>query len=429
MGTRGNLGTLKIWAAILLCLNTHAVKIRLVRGYSTQDFLLMWSAFVADHGEPATVHTDQGSQLKSAAKRIAEAEEGEYDWESIAKSMEGKTNWFFAPLGGQHRNGAPEAFVKKFKRSMTLLTNGKRLSLVENEVKFAIVSSVLNSRPIYAKIGPRGGNNPDFLTPITPNMLLLGRCNQELPFKNYDNSACPLKRLLYVQEIIASWWNQWKWTHFASLVPTTRWQFTKRNLREGDVVLIAYMAKSMPGTYRLGIVEEVKLDDDDLVRTATVAYNLFRKLPGRTEADYEGISRKTIEVAVQRLILILPVEERNPQDDPPVDSQEIDPDPHGIGLEPQGQDQLTKAPETSGQDQLTKVPETSGQDQLTKVPEIDNPDQLAEVPETSDADQLTKVPEKEAEVTKTKLKDVESFLPPKRTELLPGGVENAKLQI
>ena len=28
-------------------------------------------------------------------------------------------------------------------------------------------------------------------------------------------------------------------------------------------------------------------------------------------------------------------------------------------------------------------------------------------------------------MTKTKLKDVESFLPPKRTELLPGGVENA----
>ena len=60
MATRGNPGTMKVWAAILLCLNTHAVKILLVRGYSTEDFLLTWDGFVADHGEPATVHTDRG---------------------------------------------------------------------------------------------------------------------------------------------------------------------------------------------------------------------------------------------------------------------------------------------------------------------------------------------------------------------------------
>ena len=129
VATRGNPGTMKVWAVILLCLNTHAVKILMVRGYSTEDFLLMWDGFVADHGQPATVHTDRGSQLVSAAKRTAESEGVEYDWDVISNSMQGKTVWYFAPPGGQHRNGAPEAFVKKFKRSLSLLTGDKKLSM------------------------------------------------------------------------------------------------------------------------------------------------------------------------------------------------------------------------------------------------------------------------------------------------------------
>ena len=63
IATRGNPGTMKVYAVIFLCLTTHAVHIALARGYSTEDFLLAWDGFVADRGQPATVHTDQGSQL------------------------------------------------------------------------------------------------------------------------------------------------------------------------------------------------------------------------------------------------------------------------------------------------------------------------------------------------------------------------------
>jgi hypothetical protein len=32
-------------------------------GYSTSDFLLAYDSQVSDHGKPANVHSDQGSQL------------------------------------------------------------------------------------------------------------------------------------------------------------------------------------------------------------------------------------------------------------------------------------------------------------------------------------------------------------------------------
>ena len=226
--------------------------------------------------------------------------------------MKGKTCWSFAPAGGQHRNGAPEAFVKKFKRSLSILSGDRKLSMLEMEVQMKMVAAVLNSWPIYAKIGPRGGLDPDYLTPITPMMLLTGRCNTELPVCDYDLSSFPLQRLAYVQELVEQWWNQWKCTHFPSLVPTTRWQEEQRNLCVGDVVLIKYETKSKPGKYCLGIVLEVEEDQDQLVRTVTVVYSLIQEVESSKIRTLKGVTKKKIRVPVQRFVLILPVEEQPP---------------------------------------------------------------------------------------------------------------------
>ena len=53
--TRRNPGTMKVWAVLFVCLQVKAVKIYLVGGLHTEDFLLAWDSFVADHGQPAVV--------------------------------------------------------------------------------------------------------------------------------------------------------------------------------------------------------------------------------------------------------------------------------------------------------------------------------------------------------------------------------------
>ena len=72
----------------------------------------------------------------------------------------------------------------------------------------------------------------------------------------------------------------------------------------GDVVLIQYASKTTPGTYRLGRVLSVEEDRDKLVRTCVVRYHLCNG-----DISKKG-TPKDIRVPVQRLVLILPVEEQ-----------------------------------------------------------------------------------------------------------------------
>ena len=78
----------------------------------------------------------------------------------------------------------------------------------------------------------------------------------------------------------------------------------------GDVVLIQYASKSAPGTYRLGRVNDVEIDHDGLVRTCTVMYKLIKPVNSTNRSTVDNIVKKEIRVPVQRLVLILPVEEQ-----------------------------------------------------------------------------------------------------------------------
>ena len=306
--TRRNTGKMKVWVVLFVCLSTKALKLYVAGGYSTEDFMLAWNSFVADHGEPLTCHSDRGSQLVCAAKQDPDVEVPDYDWDVVAGSM--KTAWYFTPSQAQFRNGAVEIYVKKFKRTLEHKFKNRQMRLLEMETALKIVASVANSRPLSARYGPKGGCDPDYLTPLTPNMMLTGRANTEIPVRNYDTSSSPLVRLEYMQRVVAEWWEQFKVQNFSSLVPTQKWQLERRNIRVGDIVLVQYSAKSSPGTYRLARVKEVEVDNvDGLVHTCTVVYSLLAELSYADRAKYKGITRKELRVPVQRLVLILPVEE------------------------------------------------------------------------------------------------------------------------
>ena len=265
---------------------------------------------MADYGQPLVAYSDRGSNLVSAAREGGDTVPC-YDWDRIAGSARGKTEWKFHPPGSQFRNGAVEVFVKKLKRSLSHKFASRMMFLLELGTAFKVVASILNSRPIYARWGPRGGNDPDYLSALTPNMLLTGRANTEVPVRDYDRSDKPLLRLQYVEECIAQWWNQFMAQNFSSLVPRQKWFYEQRNVRVGDVVLVQYEGKCRPATYRLAVVIEVEVDADGLVRTVSVEYSLLTELPFSERLEYKGITKKRLKVPVQRLVLVLPVEERN----------------------------------------------------------------------------------------------------------------------
>ena len=301
--------TMKLWVVIFLCLNTKAVNMELAPGYATDDFLLAYQSHVNVRGDPLFVHSDRGSQLVAAHSDVAE-EMLKYDWDAIASSTASSgTTWKFAPAGAQWRNGAAESFVKKFKRSFLHLYQNTKFNFAELTVAIRRIANILNHRPISVQRTKSDTKDEEFLSPLTPNMLLTWR-NASGPPQDYIDVEEPWTRHSFIQELEAAWWYQYKVQYFDSLIPTRKWIDEKRNITVDDVVLIKYASKSAPGTYRLGRVSAVELDDDNLVRTCTVKYSLVKPITSGNRDSLNGVTRKEIRLPVQRLVLILPTEEQ-----------------------------------------------------------------------------------------------------------------------
>ena len=300
--------TMKTWVVLFLCLNTKAISMELAPGYSTNDFLIAYTTHISYRGTPSFIHSDRGSQLVSAQKGIEETLN--YDWDLIisSTSKEG-TTWQFAPAGAQWRNGATEAFVKKFKLSFYHLYKGTRFNFSELNCAIKRIANILNDRPVSAQRSSSYNSDIDFLTPLTPNMLLTGR-NASHPPCNYADIDDVHLRQSYIEELEGAWWFQYKVQCFDSLVPTRKWLDAKRNICVDDIVLIKYSAKSIPGSYRLGRVTKVVVDNDNLVRTCTVKYHLIKPITDANATTVKDVTLKEVCLPIQRLILIVPVEEQ-----------------------------------------------------------------------------------------------------------------------
>ena len=70
-------------------------------------------------------------------------------------------------------------------------------------------------------------------------------------------------------------------------------------------MLVQYASKTVSGTYRLGRVLSVEIDNDSLVRICAVHYHLCNE-----DLTKKGVP-KEVRVPAQRLVLILPVQEQN----------------------------------------------------------------------------------------------------------------------
>ena len=299
--------SMKVWVVIFLCLNTKAVSMEISPGYATGDFLLAFYSHVNVRGVPKFVHSDRGSQLIAAHRDVAD-EHLKYDWDLIASSTASKgTSWRFAPAGGQWRNGAAESFVKKFKLSFLHLYRDTKLNYAELSCAVKRIANVLNHRPVSVQRTRSDSMDDEFLSPLTPNMLITGRSGEAAPRDCTVNTDDPHIRKTFLDELEEAWWFQYKVQYFESLLPTRKWLNTHRNIAVGDVVLLQYSSKSVPGTYRLGRVTAVEEDHDGIVRTCTVRYSLVKIANTPTVTD---VTRKEVRVPIQRLVLIVPVEEQ-----------------------------------------------------------------------------------------------------------------------
>ena len=200
----------KSWILVYVCRNTKAVCLLATSGYSTADFLCKHEEFVARKNRPKSIVSDRGSQLVRAGMTLAEKEKPvNWKWEDVVRNNSA-TNWEFVPVGSQHRNGLPESMVKILKRCLHLaLPAGIVLKYSELVTLLAKISHCVNSRPIGLGSTPQDSQQEDFMSPITPNQLLLGKTDDEAPPLEYEDDDRLTARLAYVSGVYDTWWKSW----------------------------------------------------------------------------------------------------------------------------------------------------------------------------------------------------------------------------
>jgi hypothetical protein len=307
---------MKVWPLVIVCQATGALHTAVAHDYSTDAFLLQWDHFTAIRGVPAKVGSDKGSQLTSGGNTVAWGAEDKKDkdgakvWAEVEeKGAKFGTIWEFVPAGAQFRNGLAEARVKAIKQTLdhmlatTLVAGKPTLHYSELVTVLAQAANIVNDRPIGAKQMTEGD-----LVPVTVNQLLLGRTSTTGPRHGTRDAEEDFKACsAYHDNLLDTWWALWRQQGFSSLLPYYRHKDAKRNtnLRTGDVCLLMYDNK-IKNTYRLCRIAEVFESEDGLVRTVRVGY---RERRAGAAHVYKSTALTEMEVAVQRLVLLVPEEE------------------------------------------------------------------------------------------------------------------------
>ena len=288
--------TKKFWGMIIEDVNSGAVHLDVVNDYSTNAVLMSLCRFGALRGWPLVIQSDPGSQLESAGGKL------EHWWSSFGKPLQnlaGSNNfeWRLSPADSPWRQGKAERRIGVVKKLLRLSIGDTRLTPLELQTIFFETANICNERPIgLAK--PRSDGSYEVLT---PNHLLLGRSSNILPddAELSDDLPGPARYRL-VHHVTTAFWQKWSNEVAPRLVLRQKWHQKARNLRVGDLVMICEPSR-IKAKYKLAIVEAVHVSSDGCVRSATLRYSNVKK---------DGWVSVRVERSVQRLVLLLPVEEQ-----------------------------------------------------------------------------------------------------------------------
>jgi hypothetical protein len=301
----------KCWGLLFTCLSTKSCALYACPGYSTDVFLTTYRKFTSTYGLPAKVFSDHGSQIIAGVKTL--------DWEAVQSQSSRKgTDWVFTAVGCSWRDGQAERAIQSARRTLQhLLPAHQSLDFHEMDSALHEVAFILNSRPL----GARTSQDGNFYS-ITPNDILLGRAHRVSPGLEEEREEGKeeavdqtLSRSLTAQQqLVEAWWRKWLVQCFPELVPRRKWKTAHRNIQPGDVCHIKYPSKFASPTFRLCRVKSTFPDPEGVVRTCQVVMRP-RRIGESGKVGYKHKSPEELEVGVQRLAVILPVEEQDQWDD------------------------------------------------------------------------------------------------------------------
>ena len=251
----------KRYGCLFTCLATRAVHLEIAHILDTDSFINTLQRFIARRGEPKTVRSDNGRNLVGANHELKKALL-DLNQTKVYKALSEKNiQWIFNPPAASHMGGVWERVICTVRAVLQGLMTQQVLDDEGLLTLMCITESIINSRPLT-----KLSDDPNDLTPLTPNHLLLLRSGKDEPPSAFMPQHSFRRRWRQVQYLADLFWIRWTKEYLPTLQCRSKWTDVSANLHVGDLVLLRE-----DGTTRyqwpLGLITETYQGQDGIVRS------------------------------------------------------------------------------------------------------------------------------------------------------------------
>jgi Family of unknown function (DUF5641) len=254
---------------VLTCLQTRAVHFESTRDQTTNSVIMALTRFSALRGRPVRIVSDNQTSFKGASSELKAFHSyfrtnAQSIVEGLNNQFETPIEWVFITPRSPHFGGAWEIMVKAMKRAMNALSNG--LSMKEDTfcTYLCLAMNMINNRPLLKHYRQ---DVPHFLT---PNCFLVGLQDTNLVPGVENVLETKLgSRWRQLETLANHLWHRFIQEILPELAPRIKWKQLFDNLPIGTVVLVVDPGQPR-GLWKTGLVTQVELGRDGLVREATV---------------------------------------------------------------------------------------------------------------------------------------------------------------
>ena len=260
------------YIGVFVCMATKAVHLEVISDATTESFQAALQRFVSRRGRPDHIYSDNGSNFVGYRNELQRLysflKERSHDEEiNHYLSTNFEIQWHNIPPRSPHMGGLWEAAVKSMKTHLRRVIGETLLTFEELSTIACRIEACLNSRPLT----PQTSHNSEGLEILTPGHFLMGNMKtalQESPIPADQPQL--LRKWRRCQDISHHFWKRWAKEYLNTLQARTKWQTTKTNLQEGDIVIIRPREHFFSCHWPLGRIIKVLPGKDTLVRAVVV---------------------------------------------------------------------------------------------------------------------------------------------------------------
>lgn len=266
--TRGGAARAKRWAILFTCLATRGIHIEVVEDMSSSAFINAFKRFVAIRGKVVQVRSDRGTNFVGATEDLQIDTINVEDGPVKNFLYNNGTTWLFNPPHSSHMGGVWERLIGVTRRILDAMLSEILPGSLTHEVLttfLAEASAIVNSRPLVSL-----STDPENPLPLSPSMMLTQKpAMTSISLPTVDEKNMYRAQWKRVQHLAEVFWRRWKSQYLDTLQSYRKWKYDRRNLSEGDVVLMR--DNSVARNYwPMGIITKVFPSSDGKVRKVEV---------------------------------------------------------------------------------------------------------------------------------------------------------------